>query len=141
MDTSEPPSHVTALRDDAVLRRVRYLGSARDGLSEWQLQRWTAIALIPLGLYFVVSILRLRSADQATIAEWLSGIGPALLVMLLMAAALVHAYVGLRSIFADYVHWRGAGFVAELLLRAATIVLLAGSILAVLKIFLGRMGA
>jgi succinate dehydrogenase / fumarate reductase membrane anchor subunit len=131
---------VTALRDDAVLRRVRYLGSARDGLGEWQLQRWTAIALIPLGLYFVASILSLTSADQATVAQWLSGLGPALLVMLLMAAVLAHSYVGLRSIFADYVHGRRAGFAIELLLRAATAVLLVGSILAVLKIFLGRMG-
>jgi succinate dehydrogenase / fumarate reductase, membrane anchor subunit len=141
VETSGPSAHVTALRDDAVLRRVRYLGSARDGLGEWQLQRWTAIALIPLALYFVASILSLTSADQATVARWLSGLGPALLVMLLMAAALAHSYVGLRSIFADYVHERRAGFAIEVLLRAATAVLLVGSILAVLKISLGRMGA
>ena len=39
MDKPRSSSHVTALRDDAVLRRVRYLGRARDGLGEWQLQR------------------------------------------------------------------------------------------------------
>ncbi len=46
-------SNATALRDGSVLRRVRHLGSARDGLREWQVQRWTALSLIPLGLYFV----------------------------------------------------------------------------------------
>ena len=46
-------SNATALRDENVLRRVRHLGSARDGLQEWRLQRRTALALIPLGLYFV----------------------------------------------------------------------------------------
>ena len=52
-------SNATALRDENVLRRVRHLGSARDGLQEWRVQRRTAFALIPLGLYFVASMLRL----------------------------------------------------------------------------------
>ena len=137
MDTSGSSPHTTALRDDVVLRRVRHLGSARDGLGEWQLQRWTAIALIPLGLYFVASLLRLASADQTTVIKWLSGLVPALLVMLLMAAALAHSYVGLRSVFADYVRERRMLFAAELLLRGAAIVLFGASILALLKVFLG----
>lgn len=52
-------SDETALRDENVLRRVRHFCSARDGLREWRLQRKTALALIPLGLYFVASMLRL----------------------------------------------------------------------------------
>jgi hypothetical protein len=39
-------ANTTALRDETVLRHVRQLGSARDGLREWRLQRLTAIALI-----------------------------------------------------------------------------------------------
>jgi succinate dehydrogenase / fumarate reductase membrane anchor subunit len=53
------------VRDETVLRRVRQLGSARDGLREWRLQRWTALALIPLGLYFAASILWLATSDQS----------------------------------------------------------------------------
>ena len=59
MASSPSLSNSTALRDESVLRRVRHLGSARDGLQEWRLQRRTALALIPLGLYFVASMLRL----------------------------------------------------------------------------------
>ena len=51
MSDARPLANSTALRDDTVLRRVRQLGSARDGLREWRLQRWTALALIPLALY------------------------------------------------------------------------------------------
>ena len=47
-NTSLP--NATALRDETALRRVRHLGSARGGLKEWRVQRWTALALIPLGL-------------------------------------------------------------------------------------------
>jgi len=60
-------ANATALRDEDVLRRVRHLGSARKGLWEWRLQRQTALALIPLGLYFVASMLLLALADQLTI--------------------------------------------------------------------------
>ena len=131
-------SNLTALRDESVLRRVRYLGSARSGLQEWRLQRWTALALIPLGLYFVASILRLAASDQMTAAAWLASPAPALLVILFVLAALAHALVGLRSVFADYVHTRGALFATDLLVRAITIMLAGASMLAVLKLFLSR---
>jgi succinate dehydrogenase / fumarate reductase, membrane anchor subunit len=131
-------SNSTALRDESVLRRVRHLGSARNGLQEWRLQRWTAIALIPLGLYFAASILRLAKSDQMTAATWLASPASALLVILFVLAALAHALVGLRSVFADYVHRRVTLVASDLVVRAATIVLVGASVLAVLKIFLGR---
>lgn len=135
-DTS--PADSTALRDETVLRRVRQLGSARDGLGEWRLQRLTAVALIPLGLYFAGSILSLATSDRTTAAAWLSSPVPALLVMLFVLAALAHALIGLRSVFLDYVHTRARLVAAELLVRAAAILLGAASVLAVLKLFLGR---
>src|SRR5580704_12982505 len=130
-------SNATALRDENVLRRVRHRGSARDGLGEWRVQRRTALALIPLGLYFVASILRLATSDQMTAATWLASPVPALLVILFVLAALAHALVGLRSVFADYVHAHSALCATDLLIRAITIVLAGASVLAVLKLFLG----
>ena len=111
-------SNSTALRDETVLRRVRHLGSARDGLREWRLQRLTAIALIPLGLYFAASILWLAKSDQTTAAAWLASPVPALLVILFVLAGLTHALVGLRSVLLDYVHTRARLLAAELLVRA-----------------------
>src|SRR5712671_7873844 len=118
MAKAPSPSNATALRDETVLRRVRQLGSARDGLREWRLQRLTAIALIPLGLYFAVSILRLATSDQMTAAAWLASPVPALLVILFVLAGLAHALVGLRSVFADYVHRRAKLVAANLIVRA-----------------------
>src|SRR5260370_23682380 len=138
MPNSRSLSNSTALRDESVLRRVRHLGSARNGLQEWRLQRWTAIALIPLGLYFLASMLRLATSDQITAAAWLASPAPALLVILFVLAGLAHALVGLRSVLVDYVHTRARLVAAELLVRGATIVLARASVLAVLKIFLGR---
>jgi succinate dehydrogenase / fumarate reductase membrane anchor subunit len=131
-------SDSTALRDDTVLRRVRHLGSAHEGLKEWRLQRMTALALIPLGLYFVASTLWLAKSDQVTAAAWFGSPVPALLTILFLIALFAHAIVGLRSVLDDYVHTRARLVAADLLLRAVTIILAGASALAVLKLFLGR---
>jgi succinate dehydrogenase / fumarate reductase membrane anchor subunit len=131
-------SNETALRDENVLRHVRQLGSARDGLAEWRLQRRTAIALIPLALYFVASMLRLATSDQPTAAAWLASPVPALFTMLFVLTLLTHAVVGLRSFLMDYVHTRARLVAAELLVRGAAVLLAGASVLAVLKLFLGR---
>jgi succinate dehydrogenase / fumarate reductase, membrane anchor subunit len=138
MAKSPALSNSTALRDETVLRRVRHFGSARNGLQEWRLQRLTALALIPLALYFAASVLRLATSDHATAASWLSAPISALLVILFVLAGLAHALVGLRSVLLDYVHTRTRLLVAELLVRAAVIVLGGASVLAVLKLFLVR---
>ena len=137
---AKPPSlaNLTALRDETVLRRVRHFGSARNGLQEWRLQRLTAIALMPLGLYFAASMLRLATSDQVTAAAWLASPVAALLVILFVLAGLAHALVGLRSVLVDYVHTRAGLLAAELLVRAAVVILGGASVLAVLKLFLGR---
>ena len=138
MANSRPLSNATELRDENVLRRVRHLGSARDGLREWWLQRTTALALIPLGLYFVASMLRLATSDQLTAARWLSSPVPALLTILFLIALFAHAVVGLRSVLLDYVHTHARLVAAELLVRGAAVLLAGASVLAVLKLFLGR---
>ena len=138
MANSRSLSDATALRDENVLRRVRHLGSARSGLQEWRLQRWTAIALVPLGLYFVASMLRLATSDQMTAAAWLASPVPALLTILFVLALLAHAVVGLRSVIVDYVHTRAAVVAADLLVRGAAVLIGGASVLAVLKLFLGQ---
>jgi succinate dehydrogenase / fumarate reductase, membrane anchor subunit len=138
MSDTRSLANSTALRDGSVLRRVQHLGSAHNGLREWRLQRLTALALIPLGVYFAASMLRLATSGRITAAQWLSSPVAALLVILLVLAGLAHMLAGLRSVFLDYVHTRARLVLANLLLRAATAILAGASVLAVLKLFLGR---
>ena len=101
------------------------------------MQRLTAIALIPLGLYFVASMLWLATSDQVTAAAWLASPVPALLDPL--RACRAGACAGrLRSVLVDYVHTRARLVAAGLLMRAAVVVLAGASVLAMLKLFLGR---
>jgi succinate dehydrogenase / fumarate reductase membrane anchor subunit len=131
-------SDKTALRDEVVPRRVRQFGSARGGLREWRLQRLTAIALIPLSLYFAASILSLATSDRKTAADWLAQPAPALLVILVVLVGITHALIGVRSVALDYVHTRARLLAAELLFRAVAVILASAGVLAVLKLFLGH---
>ena len=64
--------------------------SARPGSASrhWRNQRLTAIALIPLGLWFLVSLLRQPSLEHAVVAGWFAKPLQALLATLLGAALL-----------------------------------------------------
>src|SRR5258708_22782996 len=80
--------------------------NARDGLREWRLQRLTAIAVIPLSLYFAASVLSLATSDRKTAADWLSLPVSALVTILLVLPGITHALIGARSVVLDYVHTR-----------------------------------
>jgi len=54
------------------LGRVLGLGSAKDGTGHWWAQRVSAVALIPLKLWFMFSLLSLPALDYATVRVWLS---------------------------------------------------------------------
>jgi succinate dehydrogenase / fumarate reductase membrane anchor subunit len=108
-------SDKTALRDEVGSRRIRQFGSARDGLREWRLQRLTALAVIPLSLYFAASVLSLASSDRKTAADWLSLPVLALVVIIVVLARISHALIGVRSIVLDYVRTRTRLLAAEIL--------------------------
>jgi succinate dehydrogenase / fumarate reductase, membrane anchor subunit len=106
MKKATSQSDKTALRDEVVSHRVCQFGSARDGLREWRLRRLTALAVIPLSLYFAASVLSLATSDRKTAADWLSLPALAFVVIFVVLAGITHALIGVRSIFLDYVHTR-----------------------------------
>jgi succinate dehydrogenase / fumarate reductase membrane anchor subunit len=85
--------------------------SARPGSASrhWRNQRLTAIALIPLGLWFLVALLRQPSLDHAVVAGWFAKPLQALLATLLGAALLWHSAQGFQVVLEDYVRGRMLG--------------------------------
>jgi succinate dehydrogenase / fumarate reductase, membrane anchor subunit len=112
--------------------------NARDGLCESRLQRLTAIAVIPLSLYFAASVLSLATSDRKTAADWFSLPLAAVVAILVVLAGITHALIGVRSVILDYMHTRARLLAAELLFRAVAVVLAGAGMLAVLKLFLGH---
>lgn len=87
------------------LARVRGLGSAKDGTSHWWAQRMTALALIPLGLWFVYSLMHLAVlGDSDAVAAWLQSPLSAIALIALLVALFWHARLGMQVIIEDYVH-------------------------------------
>lgn len=79
------------------------LGSAKEGASHWWMQRLTAIALVPLVIWFVFAVAMLGDASYATIAEWLQSPIVTVLLILFIVATFYHTQLGLQVIIEDYV--------------------------------------
>jgi succinate dehydrogenase / fumarate reductase, membrane anchor subunit len=86
------------------LGRAVGLGSAKEGVEHWWLQRITAVALVPLGLWFVIAIIQLVGADVESVRDWVGSPLPAILLVLLLIATFYHAALGLQVVVEDYVH-------------------------------------
>jgi succinate dehydrogenase / fumarate reductase membrane anchor subunit len=86
------------------LGRARGLGAAKSGLHHWWAQRVTAMALLPLSLYFVVSVLMLAGASRAQMAGFMGEPWNAVLFLCLIAALFYHLALGLQTVIEDYVH-------------------------------------
>lgn len=95
---------MSASRMRSPLGRAIGLGSAKEGVEHWWAQRVTAVALVPLALWFVVFLLHLLGADLATARHALGRPVPAVLLVVLMIATFYHTALGLQVVIEDYVH-------------------------------------
>jgi succinate dehydrogenase / fumarate reductase membrane anchor subunit len=119
------------------LSRVRGLGAAGHGVGHWWLQRVTAVALIPLTVWFVSSLVHLvQTPNVVKVAEWLSSPLNALMLVLLQIALFFHAKLGLQVVIEDYIKCPVTKY-ALLLANTFICFLFAGiTILATLKLHL-----
>jgi succinate dehydrogenase / fumarate reductase membrane anchor subunit len=116
------------------LGRARGLGSAREGVEHWWMQRVTAAALIPLTLWFVASLIALTGSDYNAFIAWLKAPVVAILMVLLLIALFHHTALGLRVIVEDYVHTDWAKIPAVVAIYWACFALAVAGIFATLLI-------
>ena len=119
------------------LGRAVGLGSAKEGVEHWWLQRVTAVALVPLTLWFVVAVVRLSSADIDAVRDWVGRPLPAILLVLLLIATFWHASLGLQVVIEDYVHTDLAKLGLLIVIRLACFALAVAGVIAVLGIAFG----
>ena len=128
---------MAAARLRSPVGRAIGLGSAKEGVEHWWLQRVTAVALVPLTLWFVIAVIRLSSADIDTVRDWVGRPLPAILLVLLLIAAFWHASLGLQVVIEDYVHTDLAKLGLLIVVRLACFALAVAGIFAVLNMALG----
>jgi succinate dehydrogenase / fumarate reductase, membrane anchor subunit len=119
------------------LSRVLGLGSAKDGTAHWWAQRVTAVALIPLTLWFFFSLLTLPGFDYETVRTWLAVPFSGFLAVLLVAALTYHSYLGTMVIVEDYVHSIGLKVLSLMVLRFLYVLVGGAGIFAILRIVFG----
>lgn len=116
------------------LGRVRGLGSAKEGVAHWWSQRMTAVALVPLTLWFVAGVISHVGAGYAEMVAWIGSPVTASLFILLIAATFYHAYLGLQTVIEDYFKGEATKIVTLTLIKGACFLLALIGILSVLTL-------
>ena len=118
------------------LGRARGLGSAKTGTDHWWAQRLTALALVPLTIWFVVSMILVTGADYAAAVDFISSPSNAVLLILLIVATFHHGQLGLQVVIEDYIHtkWLEVGLIIAV--KGLAIFLGVASVYAVIAIAL-----
>ena len=119
------------------MARVRGLGSAKEGTHHWIAQRMTAVALIPLTLWFVISLIGLIGADLDAVKDWLSSPFNAVMMILTLIAGFHHAQLGLQVVIEDYIHGHGCKIAALWFVKGAAFFFGAASVFSVVKLAIG----
>ena len=118
------------------LGRVLGTGSAKEGVHHWWTQRLTSIALVPLAIWFLVSLLTLPSFEHVTVISWIAQSWTALLLILFILVATWHSQLGVRVVIEDYVHG-GAKTLTLVLITFIHALVAAAGVFAVLKVAFG----
>jgi succinate dehydrogenase / fumarate reductase membrane anchor subunit len=119
------------------LARARGLGSAREGVHHWWAQRLTAIALIPLVVWFAISLVMMSGADYGAVRAWIGSPLVMVLLILTIAVGLHHGQLGLQVVIEDYVHGDGSKLALIVAVRFIAVLFGLAAIVAVLRIGFG----
>jgi succinate dehydrogenase / fumarate reductase membrane anchor subunit len=129
-----------ASRMRSPLGRAIGLGSAQEGVGQWWAQRLTAIALVPLTVWFVVGVITHLGVDLAAFRRWVSEPGTAIAFILLLIATFYHLALGVQVVIEDYVHGELQKLGLIVAVRLASFGLAVAGIFAVLRMAFGTVG-
>ena len=116
---------------------VRGLGSAREGVGHWKVQRLTAVGGVLLAIWFVISAVSLASSDYAQVRAWLARPLNTTLMLLLVVSMWWHAKLGVQVVVEDYVHNEAVKVASMVALVLLTWLFAGLSVVSVLKVALG----
>jgi succinate dehydrogenase / fumarate reductase membrane anchor subunit len=117
--------------------RSQARGSARESAGHWWRERVTAVALIPLTLWFFASIIAHSGSDYSAVIAWLRMPSSTLMMVLLLIALFYHTALGLQIIIEDYVH-SARKVPALIIMRLGCLALAAAGTFSVLRIVVRR---
>jgi len=116
------------------LSKVKGLGSSKSGTEHFWSQRITSLALIPLAIWFCLSVAFLPEANYATIVSWLGSPFNAVLMIVTFIAGFYHAALGMQVIFEDYISTHGRRLIVIIISNLLLFFFAALGVFSVLKI-------
>jgi succinate dehydrogenase / fumarate reductase membrane anchor subunit len=116
------------------LGRVRGAGSARGGTHHWFMARVTSVALLPLTIWLVFSLVAMAGQSHAATVAWIAHPFNAVLLLAFLAAAFHHAAAGLQVAIEDYTRSELTRMGGILAIKGLCFLLWLASSLAVLRI-------
>jgi len=119
------------------IKNARGLGSAKDGVHHFMLQRVTAVALLALSVYVVYLLVSLVGADYATARAAVAHPCNAVLLIAFLVAMFWHGQLGMQVVIEDYVHTPLKALTCQILVKFVCALAALASILAVVRIALG----
>ena len=117
---TRPAANARVLTMRSQLGVVRGLGSAKSGVHHWWVQRLTALALVPLALWFIYAVLALKGLPQPAVKHWAGQPLNTVLLISLVLLGFHHMQLGLQVVIEDYVHGEAARFALLLLVKGAS---------------------
>lgn len=118
------------------LSKARGLGSAKEGVEHFWTQRVTAVALVPLCLWFAFSLAMIGRADYVAVHHWVAAPSVAVTLVLFVAITAYHSMLGVQVVVEDYVEGEAGKLTGILLNKFVHTIVAAAGIFAVLKIAL-----
>jgi succinate dehydrogenase / fumarate reductase membrane anchor subunit len=119
------------------MSRARGLGSAKEGVHHWKMQRLTAVGNLFLGLWVIWSVLCLSNSSFDEIREWLATPVNAILMILFVMCSFYHAVLGAQVVTEDYVHCEGMKFIKLIAQRLIYFGLAVACIFSIMKVAFG----
>ena len=119
------------------LSRARGLGSAKEGVHHYWAQRITAVALIPLVVWFAISLIMMSGADYGVVRAWIGSPVVMVLLVLTIVIGLHHGQLGMQVVVEDYVHNDGMKLALIVLMRFIAVFFGLAAIVAILRIGFG----
>ena len=123
MRTAETPLH-----------KIQGMGSSHSGTGHFWHERLTAVALIPLSLWFLYVMLGLSGTNEVTALQFLAHPWNAIMMGAFICFSLWHAYLGLQVVIDDYIHTAGTKIFLMLVVRFSVLAIGSTSLFAIVRI-------